>query len=101
MSNKSLDRSYGSDFRVERDPAKVLGSAVARSTQTFDSFLKPMKRIGFYLPIISTALCLGVFAYAIKTKQHQISPETREAEEYAVYSALINSFHPQNDASYC
>jgi hypothetical protein len=28
----------GSDFRIKRDPAKLLGSAVARSTQTFDGF---------------------------------------------------------------
>jgi len=27
----------GSDFRIKRDPAKVLGSAVARSTSPFDS----------------------------------------------------------------
>jgi hypothetical protein len=27
-----------SHFRIKRDPAKLLGSAVARSTQTFDSF---------------------------------------------------------------
>jgi hypothetical protein len=56
-----------------------------------------MKRETFYLLVVSTAFCVGVFAYTFKTKQHQISPETHEAEEYAVYSALINSFHPQND----
>ena len=28
----------GSDFRIKRDPAKLLGSAVARSTQTFGCF---------------------------------------------------------------
>jgi hypothetical protein len=38
-SNKSLDRSHGGDFRIKRDPAKLLGSAVARSTQAFDIIL--------------------------------------------------------------
>src|SRR4051812_29549090 len=56
-----------------------------------------MKRVAFYFFVLSSAFCVGVFACAIKTKQHQISPETREDEEYAVYSALIKSFHPQND----
>jgi len=28
----------GSEFRIKRDPAKLLGGAVARSTQTFDRF---------------------------------------------------------------
>jgi len=36
--NKSLDRSGGSVFRIKRDPAKLLGSAVARSTPPFDAF---------------------------------------------------------------
>ncbi len=35
--NKSLDRSHGSVFRIKRDPAKLLGSAVARSTQPLDA----------------------------------------------------------------
>src|SRR5438105_8655994 len=68
-----------------------------RVNSTVRQLLKRMKRVAFYLFIVSTAFCVGVFAYAIKTKPHQISPETREVEEYAVYSALINSFHPQND----
>jgi uridine kinase len=34
MPNKSLNRSGGSGFRIKRDPAKLLGGAVARSTQT-------------------------------------------------------------------
>jgi hypothetical protein len=54
-----------------------------------------MKRIAFSLLVLSTASCVGACAHAIKTEPQQISPETREAEEYAVYSALINSFHPQ------
>ncbi|HEX3144218.1 MAG TPA: hypothetical protein VHQ64_09615 [Pyrinomonadaceae bacterium] len=56
-----------------------------------------MKRVAFYLFIASSTFCVGVFACALKTKQPPISPETREAEEYAVYSALINGFHRQND----
>jgi hypothetical protein len=36
-SNKSLDASGGSVFRIKRDPAKLLGSAVDRSTQPLDS----------------------------------------------------------------
>jgi len=30
----------GSEFRIKRDPAKLLGSAVARSTQTFGTYAK-------------------------------------------------------------
>jgi hypothetical protein len=59
--------------------------------------LKRMKRVAFFLFVVCTAFCVGVFAYAIKTKKHQISPETREVEEYVVYSALINCLYPQND----
>jgi len=35
LPNNSLDASGGSVVRIKRDPAKLLGSAVAQSTQTF------------------------------------------------------------------
>jgi hypothetical protein len=74
-----------------------LNHPARRAMPALDSFLKLMKRLAFYLFIMSTAFCVGGIAHAIKTKQQQISPATREAEEYAVYSALINNFHSQND----
>jgi hypothetical protein len=69
----------------------------AASTAPFDSFVKRMRRTALYLFTMIAAFSLGVIAHAIKTKQPQFSAEMREAEEYAVYSALINSFHPKND----
>jgi hypothetical protein len=55
-----------------------------------------MKRILLFLVTILAAFSLGVITLAIKTKQQQLSPEVREAEEYAVYADFINSFHPSN-----
>jgi hypothetical protein len=53
----------GSDFRIKRDPAKLLGNAVARSTQPFGCFFLSMnrKRRNISLATLLLMLC-GVVA---------------------------------------
>jgi len=66
-------------FRIKRDPAKVFGNAVARSTQTFAaSFLM----IRFFL------IGIVILASAVAAIPQS---DTVSADEYAVYSALINA----------
>src|SRR2546425_1211769 len=52
-----------------------------------------MKRIAIYSITMLLTFTSGLIVNVIKPKAKQVSPEMREAEEYAVYSALINQFH--------
>ena len=52
-----------------------------------------MKRIAIYLITMLLTFTTGLIVNVIKPTAKQVSPEMREAEEYAVYSALINQFH--------
>src|SRR2546426_3246717 len=56
-----------------------------------------MKRFAIYFLTMVATFSVALIFYAIKPKPLKLSPEMREAEEFAVYSALINSFHPQFD----
>jgi len=52
-----------------------------------------MKRIAIYSITMLLTFMSGLIVNVIKPRAKQVSPEMREAEEYAVYSALINQFH--------
>src|SRR5437762_9601117 len=52
-----------------------------------------MKRIAIYSITMLLTFASGLIVNVIKPRDKQVSPEMREAEEYAVYSALINEFH--------
>ena len=56
-----------------------------------------MKRFAVCFLTMVATFSVALIFYAIKPKPLKLSPEMREAEELAVYSALINSFHPQFD----
>ena len=52
-----------------------------------------MKRIAIYLITMLVTFTTGLIVNVINPRDMQVSPEMREAEEYAVYSALIGTFH--------
>ena len=52
-----------------------------------------MKRIAIYSITMLLTFTTGLIVNVIKPRDKQVSPEMREAEEYKVYSALINLFH--------
>ena len=52
-----------------------------------------MKRIAIYSITMLLTFTTGLIVNVIKPRDKQVSPEISEAEEYAVYSALINLFH--------
>src|SRR6185295_10698518 len=50
----------GSDFRIKRDPAELLGSAVARSTQPFDGYVASMRTKTSYGLVLVLIIAGGV-----------------------------------------
>jgi hypothetical protein len=56
-----------------------------------------MKRLAIHLITMLLTFAVSLAGVALKPKAKPVSPEEREAEEYAVYSALLNVFHPNED----
>jgi hypothetical protein len=56
-----------------------------------------MKRYAINFLTMALTFSIGWVVTAIKPRDKQISAEDRKAEEYAVYSALINEFCANND----
>jgi hypothetical protein len=55
-----------------------------------------MKRLAIHLLTMLLTFAVSLVGVALKPKAKPVSPEVREAEEYAVYSALMSGY-PCND----
>src|SRR5215467_10518154 len=95
----------GSDFRIKRDPAKLLGSAVARSTQPFgatDSYARHVcyhrcqqvvedltMQNGFRhitIIVLLTVLCVTGYTTLAQKQKKDTRPPTSPVWEYKVVS---------------
>jgi hypothetical protein len=56
-----------------------------------------MTRLASYLITMFLTFAVSLMGVALKPQAKPVSAEVREAEEYAVYSALLNGFHPLDD----
>jgi|SRR5215831_10545080 len=82
-----VPRPKGSEFRIKRDPAKLLDSAVARPTQTFVGFLTQygfVMRTMFSLLVVLTTAIIASGQTSSELRAKYGAPQTVELENNRV-----------------